>query len=94
LLTSTEGIPRRGQCPDSVSLAGFQTSLIGRFWVTPEGHISAIRFLLKNDRIAHGVLPLTLILPANAPAWLFGGAGWPPARRLATAAAARFREAQ
>ena len=23
--------------PDSVSLAGFQTSLIGRFWVSPEG---------------------------------------------------------
>ena len=36
LLTSTQGIPRRSQCPDSVSLAGFQTSLIGRFWVTPE----------------------------------------------------------
>ena len=28
---------RRSQCPGLYSLAGFQVTLIGRFWVTPEG---------------------------------------------------------
>jgi len=37
LLTSTEGSPSRpSQCPASAPLAGFQVTLIGRFWVTPE----------------------------------------------------------
>lgn len=31
---------RRSQCPGSVSLAGFQTSLIGRFWASPEGGVA------------------------------------------------------
>jgi hypothetical protein len=44
LLTSTERRPRRSQCPASVSLAGFQTSLIGRFWVTPEAEKRAALF--------------------------------------------------
>ena len=39
LLTSTEGNPsRRINVLDSVHpLAGFQVTIIGRFWVTPEG---------------------------------------------------------
>ena len=31
-----EGNRPRSPCPDSVSLAGFQPSLIGRFWVSPK----------------------------------------------------------
>ena len=27
---------RRGQCPDSVPMAGFEVTLYGRIWVTPE----------------------------------------------------------
>jgi len=33
-------IPRRGQCPESAPLAGFQVTLNGRFWVTPEAAAS------------------------------------------------------
>ena len=36
LLTSTEGSPLSLPCLDTFSLAGFQTSLIGRFWVSPK----------------------------------------------------------
>ena len=38
LLTSMEGSPPSRQRPALFSLAGFQPSLIGRFWVSPEVH--------------------------------------------------------
>ncbi len=37
LLTSAKGILHRSPCPISVPFAGFQPSLIGRFWVSPDG---------------------------------------------------------
>ena len=38
LLTARKDIPSLAlQCPDLFPLAGFQTSLIGRFWMSPEG---------------------------------------------------------
>src|SRR6185369_12385518 len=36
LLTSMEGTPHRFQCLVRFLLAGFQASLIGRFWASPE----------------------------------------------------------
>jgi hypothetical protein len=34
------------------------------------GDVSAVRFPLKDDRIAHGFWPLILIIPANVPGGL------------------------
>jgi hypothetical protein len=39
-IAHTEGAykcSRRSQCPGLLSLAGFEVTLIGRIWVTPEG---------------------------------------------------------
>ena len=49
---------RRSQCPVSASLAGFQTSLIGRFWVIPEAQTSRTRqrCLFHDARGAHKAL--------------------------------------
>src|SRR5580698_8588290 len=49
LLTRTEdNFPPSTQCPESLSLAGFQVITAGRFWVFTEGEIARREVELEN----------------------------------------------
>jgi hypothetical protein len=50
LLTSTEGIARRFQCPGYFLLAGFEVTINGRFWVTTE----AVKEGMDGFELEHG----------------------------------------
>jgi hypothetical protein len=60
LLTRTEdNFPPSSQCPDPLSLAGFQVITAGRFWVFTEGRASGSQSVLcprlfGDDRRQHG----------------------------------------